>query len=439
MANLVIVGAQWGDEGKAKVVDLLAQDVDLIVRYQGGSNAGHTVTVADKKYKFHLIPSGILHPGKTCIIGSGTVIDPKVLLQEIRELKAQGLDLSKLFISALAHVTLPYHIALDRAREERLGKNKIGTTCRGIGPTYEDKISRQGLRFTDLLNRDVLKARLEPILNEKNNILSTVYKQEVLDLDTVVAEYYNYGQELAAHICDTGAIIWQAYKDGHNILFEGAQGTLLDVDHGTYPYVTSSNPVAANACIGSGVGPKVIDKVIGIAKAFTTRVGEGPFPTEIDDKYAQVLRQEGKPWAEVGTTTGRARRVGWFDAVLMRYAVRVNGLDAIALTKLDVFDELDKIYICNAYRDKRDGTIYRDLPFEANILNHIEPIYEELESWSSAGKSLSQARSVDDLPKQALAYIRYIEAALEIPIELIGVGPNREQIIIKSQVSQLVN
>lgn len=429
MSNLVIVGAQWGDEGKAKIVDLLAQDMDLIVRYQGGSNAGHTVTVDGKKYKFHLIPSGILHPGKLCIIGSGTVVDPKVLLQEIRELKSQGLDLTRLFISAYANVTLPYHIALDCAREAALGSNKIGTTGRGIGPTYEDKISRQGIRFCDLLDKETLYLRLEPILNSKNQILDLVYSAQQLDLKQVVEEYYSYGQELKSHICDTGALIWEAHNEGKKILFEGAQGTLLDVDHGTYPYVTSSNPVAANAAIGSGVGPKLINKVIGIAKAFTTRVGEGPFPTEVDDDYAKVLRQEGKPWAEVGTTTGRPRRVGWFDAVLMRYAVRVNGLDAIALTKLDVFDELDAIYICNSYEDKRNGKIYKDLPWEPNILFNVKPIYEKLPSWINSSKPLSQARSTAELPEQALAYIRYIETALGVPIEIIGVGPNRDQII----------
>lgn len=430
MANVVIVGAQWGDEGKAKIVDLLSRNADYIVRYQGGSNAGHTVTANGKKYKFHLIPSGILNPKTICMVGPGTVIDPKVILQEMAELRGQGVDLSRLQISASAHVTLPYHLIIDRAQEEALGSRKIGTTRRGIGPTYADKASRSGLRMCELIDPDELLNKLKVLIPEKNIILERLYGLEPLSIEAVFREYLEYGKLLAPHVYDTAAIIWQANKDRKNILFEGAQGTLLDLDHGTYPYVTSSNPVSGGACVGSGVGPNFIDRVIGVSKAYTTRVGEGPFPSEVAGTSAKVLRAEGTAWEEIGTTTGRARRVGWFDAVLMRYAIRINGMDCLALTKLDVLDDLEELFVCTAYKDIRTGEIYKDLPAKSNFLKYVEPIYERIDTWKDEGKRSTDARDLASLPKGAINYVRYLERVLEIPITIVGVGPSREQTVV---------
>lgn len=430
MANVIIVGAQWGDEGKAKIVDLLSRNADYIVRYQGGSNAGHTVTANGKKYKFHLIPSGILNPKTICMVGPGTVIDPKVILQEMEELRGQEVDLSRLQISASAHVTLPYHLIIDRAQEEALGSRKIGTTRRGIGPTYADKASRSGLRMCELIDPDELLNKLKVLIPEKNIILERLYGLEPLSIESVYREYLEYGKLLAPHVYDTAAIIWQANKDRKNILFEGAQGTLLDLDHGTYPYVTSSNPVAGGACVGSGVGPNFIDRVIGVAKAYTTRVGEGPFPSEVAGTSAKVLRAEGTAWEEIGTTTGRARRVGWFDAVLMRYAIRINGMDCLALTKLDVLDDLEELYVCTAYKDIRTGEIYKDLPAKSNFLKYVEAIYEKIDTWKDDTKHSTDARDFTGLPQGAISYVRYLEKLLEIPITIVGVGPSREQTII---------
>ena len=434
MANTVIIGAQWGDEGKAKVVDLLSEHADYIVRYQGGSNAGHTVTVDGVKYKFHLIPSGILYKGKKCFVGSGTVIDPKIILKEMKELKEKGIDLSNLKISAGAHVTLPYHIALDKAQEEARGSAKIGTTCRGIGPTYADKVTRSAIRVCDLIEPEVLKAKLEAILPEKNDLLVKLYGAEALNLEEILNEYNKLGAELKPYVTDTAFETWQANQAGKNILFEGAQGTLLDLDHGTFPFVTSSNPTAGGACTGSGMGPSTIGHVLGIAKAFTTRVGEGPFPTEIlekdnQEKQAKILTAEGTPWAEFGTTTGRARRVGWFDTVLMRHAVRINGLDSIALTKVDVLDDLEEIFVCVSYKDTRDGSVYKDLPLKADILNFVEPMYTKLDGWNGQEKSV-EANSKQSLAKNAQKYIGFIEEALGVPVSIISVGPGREHTIM---------
>lgn len=430
MANVVLVGAQWGDEGKAKVVDLLSRNADFIARYQGGSNAGHTVNAGGKKYKFHLIPSGILYPGKTCIVGSGTVIDPKVILHEMADLKEQGLDISGLQISAAAHVTLPYHLLIDKAQEEKRGSKKIGTTCRGIGPTYADKSARNGLRVCDLIEPDELLEKLKVLIPEKNVLLERLYGIDPLSIEAVYREYVEYGKALKPFVFDTAAVIWEAGKAKKNILFEGAQGTLLDLDHGTYPYVTSSNPVSGGACIGSGVGPNFIDRVIGIAKAYTTRVGEGPFPSEVSGTAAKILRAEGTAWEEIGTTTGRARRVGWFDAVLMRFAIRINGMDCLALTKLDVLDDLEELYVCNAYKDIRTGEVYQDLPAKSNFLKYVEPIYEKLETWNNSDTPSSQAKSLEDLHPGAVRYIRYLEKILNIPITIVSVGPEREQTIV---------
>lgn len=432
MANVVVIGSQWGDEGKAKIVDLLSKNADYIVRYQGGSNAGHTVSVGDKKYKFHLIPSGILYQdvNKVCMIGPGTVIDPKVILQEITSLTEQGLNLNGLQISARAHVTMPYHLIIDQAQENARGSQKIGTTCRGIGPTYADKSERNGVRICDLIDPEELLQRLKVLIPQKNVILERLYGLEPLEIDAVYQEYVEYGKALAPFVHDTGAHIFEAEKELKNILFEGAQGTLLDLDHGTYPFVTSSNPVSGGACVGSGVGPNFIDRVIGVAKAFCTRVGEGPFPTELAGAVANVLRSEGKAWEEIGTTTGRGRRVGWLDAVLLRYAIRINGMDCLALTKLDVLDDLDEIFICTAYKDLRDGAIYKDLPAKANFLKYAQPVYEKFQGWDKEGKRSSDARSVEELPMGALAYLKKLEELLEIPITIVSVGPKREQTIL---------
>ncbi len=430
MANVVIVGAQWGDEGKAKVVDLLSKNADYIVRYQGGSNAGHTVKVDGVKYKFHLVPSGILYEHTNCMIGPGTVIDPKVVLQEMDALSAQGIDTSRLMISTSAHVTLPYHIIIDKAHEERLGSKKIGTTCRGIGPTYSDKSARSGLRMCDLVEPDELLAKLKVLVPEKNIILERLYGHEPLEIEDVYKEYLAYGDRLRENVVDTAATIYEAgRKQKKNILYEGAQGTLLDLDHGTYPYVTSSNPVAGGACVGSGVGPNFIDRVIGIAKAYTTRVGEGPFPTEVSGTEAKILRAEGTAWEEIGTTTGRARRVGWFDAVLMRYAIRINGMDCLALTKLDVLDDLDEVKVCNAYKDIRTGEVFKDVPAKSNFLKYAEPIYEKLPSWKG-DKPSWEARSFEDLADNAKNYVKKLEEILDIPITIVSVGPDREQVIV---------
>ncbi len=432
MANVIVIGAQWGDEGKAKIVDLLSKNADYIVRYQGGSNAGHTVSVGDKKYKFHLIPSGILYQDmdKVCMIGPGTVIDPRVILSEMKSLKEQGLALKGLQISAKAHVTLPYHLIIDKAQEEARGSKKIGTTCRGIGPTYSDKYERNGIRMCDLIEPEEFLEKLKVIIPQKNIILERLYGIEPLEIDEVYQEYVEYGRTLAAYVQDTSAHIFEAEKSRKNILFEGAQGTLLDIDHGTYPYVTSSNPVAGGACVGSGVGPNFIDRVIGVAKAFNTRVGEGPFPTEISGDVANVLRSEGKAWEEIGTTTGRGRRVGWLDAVLLRYAIRINGMDCLALTKLDVLDDLDEIKICTSYKDIRTGEVYQDLPAKSNFLKYAEPQYETFPGWKSEAKKSSDAHSVEELPLGALAYLKKLEEVLETPITIVSVGPKREQTIV---------
>lgn len=437
MANLIIVGAQWGDEGKAKVVDLLSGDSDYIVRFQGGSNAGHTVTVEGVKYKFHLIPSGILYKHSICCIGNGTVIDPKVILQEMDALIEQGIDMSRLKISPLAHVTLPYHILLDQAQEEKRGDAKIGTTCRGIGPTYADKTARAALRICDLIDTEVLKAKLEELIPVKNEMLKNLYGKEPLKIEEVFNQYKAYGDRLRSHVEDISLLISNASKEGKKILFEGAQGTLLDLDHGTFPYVTSSNPIAGGACIGSGVGPSFIDRVMGIAKAFTTRVGEGPFPTELDENSpeAKILIAEGKPWAEFGTTTGRGRRVGWFDAVLMRYAIRVNSMDSIALTKLDVLDDLDEVLVCTSYKDKRTGEIYKELPTKSNVLEHAEPVYEKFAGWKNTKPSI-EAKNYDDLADNARAYVEALEKILEVKIAIVSVGPGREETIVLEDLMQ---
>ncbi len=422
MANVIVIGAQWGDEGKGKITDLLSRSADVVVRSQGGVNAGHTVVVAKKTFKLHLIPSGILYPKTECIIGSGTVIDPQVLIEEIEQLKALGVTVDNLYISQTAHITMPYHRQIDEASEESRGEYKIGTTGRGIGPTYADKSERTGIRVLDLMNPDHLRKQLSWTINYKNVILEKLYNLPPLDPEKVIEEYLKYADFLRPFVVDSSLKIYEAVNKKKNILFEGAQGTLLDLDHGTYPYVTSSNPIAGGACVGAGVGPTTIDRVIGVAKAYTTRVGEGPFPTELNDSVGEFLGDVG---AEFGTTTGRRRRCGWFDAVIGRYAVRINGLDCLAITKLDVLDELAEIKVCVAY--EIDGETCHHFPTNASQFANCRPIYKTLPGWQ---KSTTNCRSLSDLPKEALNYLKFMAELMEVPIAIVSVGPGRDHTII---------
>jgi adenylosuccinate synthase len=422
LANVVVIGAQWGDEGKGKITDLLSKSADVVVRYQGGVNAGHTVVVDDQTFKLHLIPSGILYPSTECIIGAGTVIDPKVLLQELSQLEALNISTANLLISETAHVTMPYHRLIDQASEERRGIHKIGTTKRGIGPTYADKSERTGIRIVDLMDAESLEKKLRWTVNYKNAILEKLYDLPPLDPEEVIEEYRGYAERLRSHVVDSSLRIYEAYRQRRNILFEGAQGTLLDLDHGTYPYVTSSNPVAGGACVGAGVGPTMIDRVIGVAKAYTTRVGEGPFPTELHGEIGELLCDRG---AEFGTTTGRRRRCGWFDAVIGRYAVRINGLDCLAVTKLDVLDELDEIKVCVAY--EIEGQRCVDLPSNTRHFARCKPVYETVPGWQ---KSTAECRTLEDLPPQALAYLEFLAELMEVPIAIVSLGASRNQTII---------
>jgi adenylosuccinate synthase len=422
LANVVVIGAQWGDEGKGKITDLLSRSADIVVRYQGGVNAGHTVVVNDQTFKLHLIPSGILYPNTECIIGSGTVIDPKVLIQELDTLDTLGISTENLFISSAAHITMPYHRLIDQAAEVQRGVHKIGTTGRGIGPTYADKSERTGIRMLDLLDPQGLRSQLEWAIDHKNVILEKLYDLPPLDANTVIEEYLGYAERLKSHVVDCSLTIYNAILRRRNILFEGAQGTLLDLDHGTYPYVTSSNPVAGGACIGTGVGPTMIDRVIGVAKAYTTRVGEGPFPTELEDEVGVMLCERG---AEFGTTTGRQRRCGWFDAVIGRYAVRINGMDCLAITKLDVLDELDEIKVCVAY--EIDGQRCKDFPTDSRRFAHCKPIYETLPGWK---QSTEECRTLEDLPKTAQNYLHFLAEIMAVPIAIVSLGADRDQTII---------
>ncbi|MDJ0736825.1 MAG: adenylosuccinate synthase [Nostocaceae cyanobacterium] len=422
MANVIVIGAQWGDEGKGKITDLLSDSADVVVRYQGGVNAGHTIVVKGQTFKLHLIPSGILYPDTECIIGSGTVIDPQVLITELDQLKELNISTDKLFISQTAHVTMPYHRLIDRAAEERRGNHKIGTTGRGIGPTYADKSERTGIRVLDLMDTQGLRDQLEWTINYKNVILEKLYNLPPLDPQDVIEEYLGYAERLRPYVVDASLKIYDAIQKRRNILFEGAQGTLLDLDHGTYPYVTSSNPVAGGACVGTGLGPTMIDRVIGVAKAYTTRVGEGPFPTELQDECGELLCSRG---AEFGTTTGRKRRCGWFDAVIGRYAVRINGMDCLAITKLDVLDELAEIKVCVAY--EIDGERCEDFPSSSRRFQQCRPIYKTLPGWQ---QSTSDCRSWEDLPTQAKDYLKFLAELMKVPIAIVSLGASRDQTII---------
>jgi adenylosuccinate synthase len=422
LANVIVIGAQWGDEGKGKITDLLSRSADVVVRSQGGVNAGHTVVVKGQTFKLHLIPSGILYPDTECIIGSGTVIDPQVLIEEIEQLNALGVPANNLYISQTAHITMPYHREIDMASEKSRGEYKIGTTGRGIGPTYADKSERTGIRVLDLMNPEQLHKQLKWTIDYKNVILEKLYNLTPLDSEIVIEEYLKYAERLRPYVIDSSLKIYEAIKQKKNILFEGAQGTLLDLDHGTYPYVTSSNPIAGGACVGAGIGPTVIDRVIGVAKAYTTRVGEGPFPTELDGKIGDFLGDRG---SEFGTTTGRRRRCGWFDAVIGRYAVRINGLDCLAITKLDVLDELEEIKVCVGY--EIDGQTCDHFPTNASQFASCKPVYQTLPGWQ---QSTTGCRSLSDLPKQALGYLKFLAELMEVPIAIVSVGPGRDRTII---------
>jgi adenylosuccinate synthase len=421
MPAVVLLGAQWGDEGKGKATDLLGDRVDYVVRYQGGNNAGHTVVIGDQKYALHLLPSGILSPNVIPVIGNGVVIDPAVLLEEIKGLNERGIDTSKLKISTNAHLITPYHRTLDKVSERFLGKSKIGTTGRGIGPAYADKINRMGIRVQDLFDKSILEQKIEAALHNKNQVLLKVFNRKEITVKEVLDEYLGYAEILKVYVTDTVLLLDNALKANKNILLEGSQGTLLDVDHGTYPFVTSSNPTAGGASTGSGIGPTKITRVIGILKAYTTRVGSGPFPTELFDEDGEKLRSIG---GEVGVTTGRNRRCGWFDAPIARYAVRVNGLTDFFLTKLDVLTGWDKIPVCVAY--DIDGVRVEELPASQTDFHHAKPIYEYLPGWK---EDISKARSISDLPKNAQAYIKFLEEISGAPMSAIGVGPGRDETI----------
>src|SRR5262252_5078983 len=427
MPAIVLIGAQWGDEGKGKVTDLLGERVQFVVRYQGGNNAGHTVVLPDgRKFALHLLPSGVLTPGCVPVIGNGVVIDPKVLLTEIDGLAERGVSCDRLLISGDAHLIMPHHRALDRVVERYLGSARIGTTGRGIGPAYGDKLGRVGIRVQDLLDPGILRKKLELVLREKNQILVKVYNRKAIDVAAVAAEYLGYAARLTPYIADTRLVLARALEQGKTVLLEGAQATLLDVDHGTYPFVTSSNPTAGGACVGSGIPPTKITQVIGIAKAYTTRVGAGPFPTELFDDNGAHLRKVG---VEYGTTTGRERRCGWFDAVVARYAVRVNGITDLVITKLDVLSGLERVPICVGY--EVDGERLDEMPMTQTAFHHATPVFEELDGW---WEDISKARTFDELPANAQRYVHRIEELAGAPVSVIGVGPGREENVIRREL-----
>jgi len=416
---IVLVGAQWGDEGKGKATDLLGDRVHYVVRYQGGNNAGHTVVVGEESYALHMLPSGVISPGVVPVIGNGVVVDPRVLLEEIDALQARGVSCAKLLISANAHLIMPYHRALDKVTERYLGSAQIGTTGRGIGPTYGDKIARVGIRVQDLFDPGIFRQKLELVLREKNQLLTKIYNRRAIEPGPIADEYIGYGERLRPYVADTGLVLGQALDEDRVVLLEGAQATMLDVDHGTYPFVTSSSPTAGGACAGSGIGPTRITKVIGVVKAYTTRVGAGPFPTELTDEQGEWLRKTG---GEYGVTTGRPRRTGWFDTVVARYSTRVNGITDYFLTKLDVLSSLDKVPVCVAY--EVDGKRCGQLPTTQTEFHHARPVYEYLDGW---WEDISQAQAFSDLPPNAQRYVQAIEEMIGAPVCAVGVGPRRDQ------------
>ncbi|WP_018249447.1 adenylosuccinate synthase [Orenia marismortui] len=422
MSTIVVVGTQWGDEGKGKITDMIGEETDAVVRYQGGNNAGHTVVVGDKEYKLHLIPSGILYDNTKCVIGNGVVIDPKVLIEELDYLAEKGVEVNNLYISSKAHLIMPYHRSLDKAEEIRKANAKIGTTGKGIGPVYMDKIGRFGIRVEDLLDENVFRAKVVEAIELKNLILEKVYGLDTFEAEDIVEEYLGYVSRIEDYITDTSLLINQEIEAGNNILFEGAQGTLLDIDHGTYPFVTSSNPTAGGVCSGTGVGPTKIDEILGIVKAYTTRVGEGPFPTELEDNIGEYLREKGH---EFGTTTGRARRCGWFDAIIVKYAARINGLTGLAITKLDVLDDLEEIKICTGYEYK--GEVITEFPTKEEVLKECKPVYETLPGWKS---KTSDIKDYDKLPENAKKYLARISELTDTKISILSIGPKRNQTIV---------
>jgi adenylosuccinate synthase len=417
MTATVVLGAQWGDEGKGKITDILSEKADLVVRYQGGNNAGHTIVVGKERFALTLIPSGVLYPGVTPVIGNGCVVDPAVLLEEMATLRARGIDPSRVRVSGNAHLIMPYHRKLDMVMERFLGKQQIGTTKRGIGPAYMDKFSRHGIRMQDLFDPKIFRQKLEVALKDKNRILTKVYNQLPMDLEPIAEEYLGLADRLYEHVTDTSLLVWEAIRDDLTVVFEGAQGTLLDIDHGTYPFVTSSNPTAGGALTGTGVGPTTIDRVMGVTKAYISRVGSGPFPTELHDATGEKMVEIG---GEFGTVTGRRRRCGWLDTVALRYAVRVNGITEIALTKIDVLSHFETLKVAVAY-DSLDQR-YTEFPRQQRVLYNCKPVYEEVEGWSS---DITGVRSFKSLPRQAQAYIEMIEQLSGVPITTISVGPER--------------
>jgi adenylosuccinate synthase len=424
MSNIVVIGTQWGDEGKGKVVDVLAGTASLIVRFQGGNNAGHTMVVDGEPFISHLIPSGILRPDKVCLIGNGVVVDPGVLIEEIQHLRDRGISVGphNLLISENAHLIMPYHKLIDHGRERLKGDKKLGTTGRGIGPCYEDKVTRRGIRFCDMIDPETFKQKLSSILGEKTFYLKEFLKSKSVDEAAILEEYLPYAEVLRPHVANVSVLINQAIKAGDHILFEGAQGTHLDIDHGTYPYVTSSNTVAGNACCGAGIGPTQIHGVIGMVKAYTTRVGSGPFPTELHDEIGNRIQQRG---AEFGATTGRRRRCGWLDTAVVRNSARINSLTGIAITKLDVLSGLEKLMICTAYRYKQDRLT--EFPAALRVLEECEPIYEELRGWPD---DITAIQDINDLPENARTYVKRVEELVETPVQIISVGPGRKQTIV---------
>ncbi len=423
MSTIALVGAQWGDEGKGKIIDILSLRSDMVVRAQGGDNAGHTVIVNDEVYKLRIIPSGILYHNTQCIVGNGVVVNPKVILEEMDNLSARGVSLDNLKIDARAHVILPYHIILDGLAEDARGKADIGTTKKGIGPCYMDKAERIGIRMYDLVHPEIFKQKLERNVSIKNSYINKIYGAEPLDFEQIYNEYCEYGKRLQPYVCDTSSIIYKAIKENKRVLFEGAQGALLDLDMGTYPFVTSSHPTSGGFCVGAGIGPTLIDKCLGIAKAYTTRVGKGPFPTELEDEIGDHIRKVG---CEFGTVTGRPRRCGWLDLVILRFAVRVDGLTGLALNKLDTLSGLPKLKVCVAY--KRGNTVLNDFPPDINELAECEPIYEELDGWN---ENLCDVKAYEELPENAKKYIEFIEKNIECPVKMIGIGPQRTQNLYK--------
>ncbi len=424
MSNIVVIGTQWGDEGKGKVVDVLAETARLIVRFQGGNNAGHTMVVDGETFISHLIPSGILHPNKVCVIGNGVVVDPGVLIEEIQHLRDRGISVGphNLLISENANLIMPYHKLIDHGRERLKGNKKLGTTGRGIGPCYEDKVTRRGIRFCDLIDPETFRQKLSSILGEKTFYLKEFLRSETVDETAILNEYLPYSEVLRPYVANVSVSISQAIKAGHHILFEGAQGTHLDIDHGTYPYVTSSNTVAGNACCGAGIGPTQIHGVIGMVKAYTTRVGRGPLPTELHDEIGDRIQQRG---AEFGATTGRRRRCGWLDTAVVRNAARINSLTGLAITKLDVLSGLKNLMICTAYRYKQDRLT--EFPAALRVLEECEPIYEELPGWPD---DITAFQDIDDLPENARTYVKRVEELVETPVQIISVGPGRKQTIV---------